>query len=611
MQINHKGLSVILTSIFILLLMIVFGTFFFLHQSIYPVVTFSFACSLLIIAYFSNRLGVTTRYRHLATITSVVILVVSGLIFPKDLEAIEEMYLLIPLIYLFILPGTLWPIGIAFLLLSAYFPSHLDHELSDFIEDALELIFLSSFASIMTYFQQKSLTQMQHFKIDSYTDYLTGLHNRKSFMKQMEALLQHYEDETVTGFALLGLDLDGFKKINDQLGHLAGDQVLKQVAMRLEKMSGEGVTAFRTGGDEFAFLITLEEKLTNSYQVKGESQQLKEKSIDLANRILELSEYAYIASNKHYNISASIGIALYPEDANDIETLYSNADLAMYNAKVLGKNCFSLYEENLMKKAARRYELEDALKTAISNNELHLLYQPKVCLATGKITSAEALLRWHHPKYGMVSPMEFIPIAEGNLAIIPIGRWVLEQVCQQIVKWQQYTGLKTVAANVSSAQLTDASFVNSVSELLVTTGCPGHLLEIEQTESWLMDDSDNNVEILKQLKRLDIKLSLDDFGTAYSSLSQLGRLPLDVLKIDKSFIDNCVHNHSDHMIVRTIIQLGHNLGMTIVAEGVEYEAQRALLASEGCDSFQGYLFSKPVSASEFELLLEQDIEVSN
>jgi EAL domain-containing protein (putative c-di-GMP-specific phosphodiesterase class I) len=207
--------------------------------------------------------------------------------------------------------------------------------------------------------------------------------------------------------------------------------------------------------------------------------------------------------------------------------------------------------------------------------------------------------------------MEFIPIAEGSLAIIPIGQWVLEQVCHQIVKWKKYTELKTVAANVSSVQLTDAAFVNSVRELLITTGCPGHLLEIEQTESWLMDDSDNNVEILKQLKTLDIKLSLDDFGTAYSSLSQLGRLPLDVLKIDKSFIDNCVHNHSDHMIVRTIIQLGHNLGMTIVAEGVEYEAQRALLASEGCDTFQGYLFSKPVSASEFELLLEKNIEGSS
>jgi EAL domain-containing protein (putative c-di-GMP-specific phosphodiesterase class I) len=182
---------------------------------------------------------------------------------------------------------------------------------------------------------------------------------------------------------------------------------------------------------------------------------------------------------------------------------------------------------------------------------------------------------------------------------------VLEQVCQQIVKWQCYSELKTVAANVSSAQLTDAHFVESVKDILAISKCPGYLLEIEQTESWLMDDPNNNVEILEQLKTLGIQLSLDDFGTAYSSLSQLGRLPLDVLKIDKSFIDNCVHNHSDHMIVRTIIQLGNNLDMKIVAEGVEYEAQRALLESEGCDTFQGYLFSKPVSATEFELLLEK------
>ncbi len=206
--------------------------------------------------------------------------------------------------------------------------------------------------------------------------------------------------------------------------------------------------------------------------------------------------------------------------------------------------------------------------------------------------------------------MEFIPIAEENLTIIPIGQWVLEQVCHQIVKWQHHKELQTVAANVSSAQLTDVNFVNTVRDALAKSHCPGNLLEIEQTESWLMDDPNNNIDILKQLNKLEITLSLDDFGTAYSSLSQLGRLPLDVLKIDKSFIDDCVHNHRDHMIVRTIIQLGHNLGMKIVAEGVEYEDQRKLLASEGCDSFQGYLFSKPVSAREFELLLEQNVEVN-
>jgi diguanylate cyclase (GGDEF)-like protein len=411
MRRNYKGLNIILAGIFTLLLSIVFATFLTLHQSIYPIVAFSTACALLFIAFFSSQLGITTRYRYLATVVSFVILVVSGIAFPKDLEAIEEMYLFIPLLYLFILPGSLWPIPIAFCLLSAYFPSLTDHSISDWLEDSLELIVITSFATIMTYFQQKSLKQMHHFKIDSFTDYLTGLHNRKNFMRQLEGLLKNYNNNESTGFSLLSLDLDGFKKINDQLGHFAGDQVLKQVAMRLEKMTSSSITAFRTGGDEFSFIVRLDKDQNSRAQAKNYQQQLTDKSMDLAKRILGLSEQAYIASNKHYNISVSIGIAMYPNDANDIESLYCNADLAMYSAKSSGKNRFSLYDKSLMNKAARRYELEDGLKTAIENNELHLLYQPKVCLKSGGIISAEALLRWHHPKFGMVSPMEFIPIA--------------------------------------------------------------------------------------------------------------------------------------------------------------------------------------------------------
>ena len=603
---QHEGFTFILAGIFILLLAIVFSTFLALHHSIYPVIAFSSSCILLFMAFFSRYIGLSNQYRNLATFLSFIIIVVSGLVFPNDLESIEEMYFLIPLLYLFILPGTLWPIPIAFALLSAYFPTLADHDFIDWLEDALELIVISSFATVMSFFQQKSLRQMQHFKLDSYTDYLTGLSNRKNFMKQMERLLQLCNSNNIAGFALLSIDLDGFKKINDQLGHLAGDQVLKQVAMRLEKMTGPGVHAFRTGGDEFAFLISLEEHTEKGKQENLIQQRLKDKSINIANCVIALSEQAYKALNKHYNISTSVGIAFYPQDACDMETLYSNADLAMYSAKASGKNCCAFYEQSIMQKAARRYELEDDLKTAISNNELFLQYQPKVSLSTGKITSAEALLRWQHPRYGFISPMEFIPIAEDNLLIIPIGQWVLEQVCHQIVKWQCYPELKTVAANVSSTQLTDANFVNSVRDVLALTSCPGHALEIEQTESCLMDDPDNNVELLKQLKELGISLSLDDFGTAYSSLSQLGRLPLDILKIDKSFIDNCVHNERDHMIVRTIIQLGHNLGMKIVAEGVEYEAQRQLLEDENCEYYQGYLFSRPVNVDEFELLLKKE-----
>ncbi|MBU2894243.1 EAL domain-containing protein [Colwellia sp. D2M02] len=589
---NQDGFNFLLVGIFLLLLGIVYSTFLALHHEFAPVVTYSVACVLLLAAYFSKYLNIGYDIRQASSLVAFVIIVVSGIVFPNDLEAIEEMYLLIPLIFLFVLPGSMWPIFIAFGLLSAYLPSMADHELSDLIEDGLELIVISSFATIMTYFQQKSLKQMEHFKLDSYTDYLTGLFNRKKFMEYMTIFQQRHKKNEQSGFALLTFDLDDFKKINDQLGHLAGDQVLRQMAIRLDKISHGNAIAFRTGGDEFAFILTSDDKNTLSQQ-----SQL------LAQQLIAFSEQAYRVSTKKFFVSSSIGIALYPQDAVEIETLYSNADLAMYKSKEKGRNCYSFYDTRIMEAATRRYELEDALKTAIVNNELFLLYQPKVCLSTGRIHSAEALIRWEHPKYGLISPMEFIPIAESSLAIIPIGQWVLEQVCLQSARWQAYPNLTSIAANVSSVQLTDSNFINVVKSALANANCAGERLEIEQTESWFMDDPDNNVKILSEIKKLGVQLSLDDFGTAYSSLSQLGRLPLDILKIDKSFIDDCVHNDRDHMIVRTIIQLGHNLGMKIVAEGVEYEAQRQLLESEGCEYYQGYLYAKPVTAQEFEALL--------
>jgi diguanylate cyclase (GGDEF)-like protein len=592
---NPDGFTFVLSGIFLLLLGIVLSFFLTLNEEVVSYIIYSVAIFLLSWAYFAKYIDACFDFRKTASFLSFVLIIYGGIAFPNDFETIEEVYVLIPLLFLFILPGTMWPILIAFCLLSAYLPSFHANVLADFVEDALELVVISSFATIMTYFQQKLLKQMQHFKLDSYTDYLTGLFNRKRFMEYMTVFQQRNIEDTTSGFALLTFDLDDFKKINDQLGHLAGDQVLRQVAIRLEKICNDNVIAFRTGGDEFAFIVTCDDK-----------SELPQRSRAIAQQLIEFSEQAYRVTTKKFFVSASIGIALYPQDANEIEILYSNADLAMYKSKEKGRNCYSFYDMSIMQEATRRYELEDALKSAIANDELFLLYQPKVSVETGEIHSAEALIRWKHPKYGLISPMEFIPIAEASLAIIPIGQWVLEQVCLQSVKWKSYANLKSIAANVSSVQLTDSNFLAIVKSALEQANCDGNRLEIEQTESWFMDDPENNVKILNEIKSLGVQLSLDDFGTAYSSLSQLGRLPLDILKIDKSFIDNCVHSNRDHMIVRTIIQLGHNLGMKIVAEGVEYETQRKLLKSEKCEYYQGYLFSKPVTTQEFEQLLKEN-----
>jgi len=571
----------ILPVLFLLILAGVFITFIELHHTPFALSIYLSAATLLLTAYFSRSFHLPDSYKQYASALSVIILLSAGFLFESDIEEIEEMYIFIPFLYLLILPGTMWPILVAVLLLSAYYPSLASNELVDVIEDALELVVITTFASIMTYFQQSSLDKMRLFRNESYTDDLTNLPNRKKLIKHMQVKKRQQHP-----FALIIIDLDGFKSINDQLGHLAGDEMINMVAQRLEMMG----KPYRLWGDEFAFLITDEQDLHNSIN-------------SLTAKIRHKVKVPYLLKNKKYYISASVGIALFPDDSNNIETLCSYADLAMYQSKSDGSSSTTFFEKKFIDTIARRNELEVDLKKALDKNQLHILYQPKVDLKSGKIISAEALLRWTHPKHGLISPFEFIPIAEKSGDIIPIGKWILEQACSQIADWQALYSLHNIAVNVSSVQLTEPNFTKTVEDILNTTHCQPNWLEIEQTESWLMDDPDRNVNILKRLRNLGVSLALDDFGTGYSSLSQVARLPLDVLKIDKCFIDNCVTNRNDHMVVRTIIQLGQNLGMKIVAEGIEHQEQRQLLLAEQCDSFQGYLFSKPITVKEFEVLL--------
>ena len=539
-------------------------------------------------AYFVNDI----RVKHSLSIVSCSVIILIGLVFRLDLELIEEIYLLIPFLYLILYPGAFWPVVVGGLLTSAYVSFYGENVWVDVFEDALEIIVISAFASVMTYFQQKSQRQMRHFRQESYTDYLTRLPNRKAFMRH----LNHLRDQVLLHqsqqhFSLMIIDLDGFKKINDQLGHLMGDLVLKTVADRLQSLVTASHQGFRIGGDEFAFVVS--DQLAAGRDISA-----------LAQDIISLCNQPYQLSDKKFVISASIGIARFPEEASEIEPLCTNADMAMYRAKASGKNTFSFCDAQLMASMVKKYELENDLKQAIQKGQLYLLYQPKVDLQTGQIVSAEALIRWAHPTYGLVNPAEFIAIAEQSNSIIEIGRWVIETACQQMMQWQDYR-LDSIAVNVSSVQLNDAGFVSDVKEVLASSGCSAQMLELEQTESWIMDNPEENIAVLLALKDLGVKLALDDFGTAYSSLSQVSCLPMDILKIDKSFIDNCVTNKRDHMVVRTVIQLGHNLGMKLVAEGVETQAQRQLIQQEGCDMFQGYLFSKPVDAVQFEHLMKQ------
>jgi len=522
-------------------------------------------------------------------------IVLTGLIFPVDMELLEEIYMIIPLLFLIIRPGELWPISLGILLVTAYIPSIAQTELSDFIEDAVELLLITGFATIMTYFQQRSMKQMQQYRADSFTDYLTGLPNRKSFMEKLgeqKRLTDRKGRKHRSGFALMIFDLDGFKRINDQFGHFAGDRLLKTIAVRLTKQGSKQCEFFRIGGDEFACIVT-------------GSDTPRDLASDIADQLLKTVNQPYRLKTEWYQVSASIGISVYPSETENIEGLCSNADQAMYRAKQKGKNRVEFYDNELMIQTHRKYELENALHYAIDRNQLSLYFQPKVCLRTTKVVSGEALLRWHHPSLGTIPPAEFIAIAEENRSIIPIGHWVIEKACESVVRWKSCYKIERLAVNVSPVQLTDPDFVTSLEKILQRTGCKPEWLEIEQTESWLMENPEDNVKIVNEIKALGVQLSMDDFGKAYSSLSQIGRLPLDTIKIDKSFIQNSLENERDHMIVRTIIQLGHNLKMNIVAEGVETEEQRELLRQELCCQYQGYLFSQPVPESVFTSFLEQ------
>ncbi len=512
------------------------------------------------------------------------------------MNVIDGIYRIIPLLFLFVFPGSMLPIAISIALLSAYLPSIGNGELPEFIQGCIELVSLSILASLMVYFQKKTINQMRSFRRESYTDYLTGLNNRKSFIKHLDQ--QKLKIDSVRysnlNFALLVVDLDGFKKINDQLGHASGDNVLKLIALRFKSLTNKSIELYRISGDEFTFILTPQ-------------HNIRKKAELIAEQVLKISQQPHVFEGKSFELSCSIGISIYPEDTTDIEVLCTHADLAMYKAKSNGKKSYVFYEDKLAAQSNRFHDLEADLKKAIKRQELTVHYQPKVCVITGKITSAEALLRWQHPKYGAISPLEFIAIAEANDTICDIGAWVFKQACQNIKLFKEISPLRNIAVNVSPKQLAQETFVKQLDVILKEQQCPAHWIEIEQTESALMESREKNISVLNQLKAAGFTLSLDDFGTVYSSLAQLSSLPIQIIKIDKRFIEHCATKHKDRMIVRAIIQLADNLGMETIAEGVETPEQLSVLRQEHCGAYQGYLYSKPVPATQFiELLLAQE-----
>jgi diguanylate cyclase (GGDEF)-like protein/PAS domain S-box-containing protein len=391
--------------------------------------------------------------------------------------------------------------------------------------------------------------------------------------------------------AVLFLDIDRFKYINDSLGHVVGDRLLQSVARRLFTCVRSSDTVSRLGGDEFVVLL---------WEVRHSQD-----AAVTAHKILQAVREPHEINQHELHVTASIGIVTYPDDGADVETLMKKADFAMYHAKDSGRDNFQFFKSEMNIRAIERRSLEDHLRYAIERDEFLLHYQPKIDLATGDITGIEALLRWRHPELGLVAPGQFIAIAEESGLIVPIGRWVLRAACRQARQWQiEGSSPVCIAVNISAGELRAPGFAAGVREILAETGLPPRCLELELTETVLIDDSRSISDVLRELKEIGVLLALDDFGTGYSSLSYLKRFPIDTLKIDRSFVHDLTTDKDDAGIVTAVIGMGKNLHMRVVAEGVETREQLALLQEHGCPQGQGYFFSRPLPAEECRQLLE-------
>jgi len=447
---------------------------------------------------------------------------------------------------------------------------------------------ISHYVSIFADITEHKQTE-EHMRHLAHYDALTNLPNRTLFNDRLgQALINAQRDNGKA--AVMFLDLDRFKNINDTLGHGIGDLLLQEVAVRLTGCVRQGDTVSRLGGDEFVVLLP-------------ELNDEKDARL-VAQKLLNAAAFPMVLGGHELHISASIGISYYPMDGANSEALMKNADVAMYRAKEEGRNNFQFYHASMNARSFERLAMETSMRYALNRGEFELYYQPRFSLPEGRIVGAEALIRWNHPDLGLVSPGLFIPLAEETGLILPIGEWVLKQVAAQGMSWQQAGFPRlSLAVNVSARQFRRVDFAGEVLQILRNSGFDPHHLELELTESTLMTHAEENIETLKKLNALGIRIAIDDFGTGYSSLSYLKRLPVDILKIDRSFVSEVPDNRDGVAIVEAIIAMAHSLGLHIIAEGVETTEQLEFLQMRKCNEIQGYYFSHPLPVEQFEQLL--------
>lgn len=439
---------------------------------------------------------------------------------------------------------------------------------------------------------QISLQQLNK-KLDKLAtfDTLTGLYNRAMLVEHLQQAIRR-ASRSRQSFGLFYFDIDNFKKVNDACGHSVGDELLQQVSKRVGQLIRSSDILARMGGDEFVLLTEGMQKSADLATMAGDI-------------LREIAAEIYIG-RQPVHVSCSIGISVYPDCGSTPEELIKTADMAMYKAKDAGRNCYKFYSAKMNAAVSAQLTMENNIKQALKRGEFSIHYQPKVDHQAGTVSGAEALIRWHHPKLGNISPAEFIPVAEKSDLIVEIGKWVREQVCRQLARWrQQSLPLLPVSVNVSAIEFLKCEVLQHVIDLLLQHDIDPHLLELEVTESTLMASVEQGNMDYEIITLMDTGLAIDDFGTGYSSLGYLKSYPVDTLKIDKSFIDNVTASERDAAIVKAMISMAHSLDIRVVAEGVETAAQRDFLHRHGCDFIQGYFYSRPLPVAEFEAFVRE------
>ncbi len=430
----------------------------------------------------------------------------------------------------------------------------------------------------------------EQLRIYANYDMLTGLANRTLFMDRLSHLMTLRKSNKQYS-AVLFIDLDHFKEINDTFGHSTGDKILKLVSKSLQNVIRKEDTLSRHGGDEFTILL---EKINTPLD-----------AANIAQHVLDTLKTPFTIEDHQFYITTSIGITIAPDDSNDPETLVRFADIAMYKAKENGRNSYTFYTQDLSTQAHDRILLEYDLRKAIINHEFVLYYQPQINVLDKKVVGAEALLRWNHPEKGMIMPLQFISIAESSGQIIDIGKWVIRQAMEDMRKWKEdKLDIEMISINLSAKQLNDKALITIIEDSLETTGCHPECIEFEVTEGYAMSDQQAATSILEEIHNLGCNISINNFGTGYSSLSYLKRLPIQKIKIDQSFVQDAPTNHSDEVVVSASILIAKSMNLDIVAEGVETTPQQEFLIKHGCIFAQGFLYAKPIPKKEFEAYLK-------